>query len=152
MRAAPSIYRRFAAAEAGLAVKFAGVGLVGFAIDAALLRLGMHLGAQPALARAISLIIAMQVTFSINGLLIFRCMTRKNCGRQWLGYMATNGFGNFCNYWIFVTLVSLHHRVVSNTWFALVAGAFTAYLINYLGARLVVFGKDRAAALRRLRA
>ena len=65
--------------EAGLAVKFALVGLVGFAIDAIVLRGGLALGFQPAIARAASIICAMQVTFVINGLYIFRCLTTATC-------------------------------------------------------------------------
>ncbi len=132
-----------------MALRFAGVGLIGFAIDAALLRVGLGLGLTAASARVISLICAMQVTFAINGLVVFRCLTARKFARQWFGYMTTNRFGNFCNYWIFVTLVSTHWRVVSNPYLALIAGAATAYLINYAGARLLVFGKGRAAAVLR---
>jgi hypothetical protein len=57
--------------------------------------------------------------------------------------MATNGFGNFCNYWIFVTLSSLHGRIVSQWFLALPISALSAYLINYAGVRLVVFGRPR---------
>ena len=79
--------------EAGFAVKFALAGLVGFAVDATVLHLGLTHGLSPALARAISIISAMQVTFLINGLVIFRCLTRGNCIRHWAAYMVTSGFG-----------------------------------------------------------
>jgi len=129
--------------EAGLAAKFAGVALLGFAIDAALLHAGVSLGLQPAIARIISLFCAMQATFAVNGLYVFRCLTRTSVVRHWLGYMATSGIGNFCNYWIFVTLVSLHWTLVSNNFVALAAGSLSAWLINYAGARLLVFGPAR---------
>ena len=129
--------------EARLAIKFAAVGLVGFAIDAILLKIGlaMHLG--PAWARLISLTLAMQVTFAINRTHVFRCRGTEGLPRQWCAYMATNGFGNFCNYWIFVTLSSLHGQLVAEPFVALPISAFTAYLINYAGVRLVVFGRER---------
>jgi putative flippase GtrA len=133
--------------EAGMAVKFAAVGLVGLLTDGMLLRLGLAVGMSPAIARAISLFCAMQVTFTINGMVVFRCLTLKRLARQWAGYMATNGFGNVCNYWIFVTLVSLHRPLVSNPYVALIVGAFAAYLINYAGARLLVFGAGRTGAI-----
>ncbi|HEY5071137.1 MAG TPA: GtrA family protein [Caulobacteraceae bacterium] len=139
--------RRTAGVEAGLALKFAAVGLIGFVIDAALLRLGMGLGLHAAVARAVSLFVAMQATFAINGLQVFHCLTRKRLLAQWAGYMATNGFGNLCNYWIFVTLISLHHSPFSNPYFAIVAGSLAAYLINYAGTRLLVFGKGRASVI-----
>jgi putative flippase GtrA len=57
--------------------------------------------------------------------------------------MATNGVGNFCNYWIFVTLSSLHGRLVSEPFVALAISAATAFVINFAGARLLVFGRER---------
>ena len=131
---------RSAGWEARTALRFAGVGLIGLAVDALLLRLGMATGLSPAAARAISLVFAMQVTFAINGTLVFHCLTARKLARQWAGYMAANGLGNLCNYWIFVTLVSSHWPVVANPFVALVVGSITAYLINYAGTRLLVFG------------
>jgi len=133
--------------EARMALRFAAVGLIGFAIDAALLRLGIGLGLHAALARAISLICAMQVTFTINGVAVFRCLTARKLPGQWAGYMIANGFGNLCNYWIFLTLISIHRPVMSNPYVALVAGSIAAYLVNYAGTRLLVFGKGRVGAV-----
>jgi putative flippase GtrA len=130
--------------EAGMAVKFAAVGLLGLLTDVILLRLGMTVGMSAAIARAISLLCAMQVTFTINSTAVFRCLTLEKLARQWAAYMTTNGLGNFCNYWIFVSLVSLHRPFVSNPYVALPVGAATAYVINYAGARLLVFGSGRA--------
>jgi len=132
-----------AAREARTAIKFAAVGLIGLAIDAALLRAGIVLGLSPAIARIISLFFAMQATFAVNGLIVFRCLTRERLPAQWASYMATNGLGNFCNYWIFVTLVSLHPSVISNYYVAICVGAFFAWMINFAGARLVAFGPAR---------
>ena len=53
--------------------------------------------------------------------------------------MVTNGFGNVFNYWIFVTLVSLHLPVLSNHLAALSIAAFTAWLMNYASIRFLVF-------------
>lgn len=127
--------------EAGMALRFAGVGLIGFLVDAVLLRVGIDLGLGAAGSRAISLICAMQITFAINGLLVFRCLTLRKLAGQWAGYMIANGFGNLCNYVIFLSLVSSHWPVISLPLVALVAGSIAAYLINYAGTRLLVFGK-----------
>ena len=134
---------RVTAHEAGLAIKFAAVGLVGFTVDAILLKAGLALHMGPAWARLISLTLAMQVTFTVNRMHVFHCWGQPGLMRQWCAYMATNGFGNFCNYWIFVTLSSLHGRLVSEPFVALPISAFAAYLINYAGVRLVVFGRSR---------
>ena len=130
---------KVAAHEIRLAAKFGGVGLIGFAVDATLLRLGLHLGLEAAWARVISLTCAMHATFLINGLFVFHTLELRRLGRQWLGYMLANGFGNFCNYWIFVTLVSLHWRPVSEPLVALTVGSICAWAVNFICTRLWVF-------------
>jgi len=83
----------------------------------------------------------MQVTFTINGLVVFKCLNRTSLIHQWRRYMVANGFGNFCNYWIFVTLVSTHWPVIANPMVAIAVGSATAWAINYLGTRFYAFAK-----------
>jgi putative flippase GtrA len=143
---APAAANLAAAVREGvLATKFAGVSLIGFAIDACLLHVGIAAGVAPAWARVISLFCAMQATFVINGLHVFRTLDRRRLPHQWARYMVANGFGNFCNYWIFVTLVSLHWPVVSSPLVALAAGSFAAWMINFTCTRFFVFGKAKGA-------
>jgi putative flippase GtrA len=137
-----------------LAVKHAGVSGVGFAVDLALLHAAIGLGLEPAWARVISLGCAMQVTFVVNGLYVFRTLRhdRRGLAGQWASYLVTNAFGNLCNYWIFVTLVSLHHPVVSRPVWALCLASLSAWGLNYGAARLLVFGVGRALRPSRPRA
>jgi putative flippase GtrA len=125
--------------EAGLAMKFAGVSLIGLATDVGLLHVIVAAGVAPVWARVISLFCAMQVTFVINGVHVFRCLDRKRLPHQWACYMASGGFGNICNYWIFVTLVSLHRPLVSDPLLDVAIGSFCAWMINFIGARFLVF-------------
>ena len=125
--------------EFRLALHFGGVGMIGFCVDAGLLRLGLALGLAAWAARIVSLFMAMQATFTINGLFVFRSLERGKILRQWSGYMLANGLGNFCNYWIFLTLVSTHWPAVSNRYFALAIGSLSAWAINFAGTRLFVF-------------
>ena len=125
------------------AAKFAAVGCVGLAADIALLKAGLEAGQSPLQARVISLGCAMQVTFLINGFLVFRCLTRETCLRQWAAYMSSNGLGNLCNYLIFAGLVVSRTPVMSRHYVALAIGSLSAYLINYAGVRLLAFGRPR---------
>lgn len=68
--------------EARMALRFAAVGLVGFAVDALLLKVGLVLGLTAAAARVVSLFCAMQITFAINGTLVFRCLTVRKLAGQ----------------------------------------------------------------------
>jgi putative flippase GtrA len=129
-----------ARSERKLALGYSLVACIGFVVDASLLVAIEHLGVEPAWARVMSLTLAMQATFWINGLFIFRCLTKQSWLGAWGGYMVTSGFGNFCNYWTFVTLVSLHNHTLSNRLLDLVIGGLVAWSINYLCARFLIFG------------
>jgi len=129
-------------------VKFTAVALVGFTISAGILRLGLEAGLRPWAARLIALICAMNVTFLINRRFVFGALTRKRIFTQWTAYAANSAVGNFCNYWVFVTLESTHRAVIGDPYVALLAGSIVAWAINFTGARFVVFG----GAARRLMA
>ena len=131
-----------------LLAKFTGAALVGFAFSAVALHLGLQAGLRGWAARLIALLLAMHVTFLINGRFTFNALTRARFLPLWGAYVANSAFGNACNYLVFLTLRSTHRPFVSNPDVAFVAGAMTAWGINYLGARYVVFG----AAGRRLAA
>ncbi len=136
--------------EAATALKFAAVGGLGFLADISVLRLclrGLHL--TPFEGRAISLTCAMQVTFLINGLFVFRCLGWRSCGRQWLAYMGSNGLGNLINYLIFAGLVASRWPEVSRNGWALVISSSVAYALNFLSARFMVFGAPTAHAARK---
>lgn len=138
-----------ARAELTVAACHAGVSLIGFGVDFAVLHAAMSLGLEAAWARVISLACAVHVTFVLNGWFVFRCLRWEGrLVRRWAAYMASNAFGNLVNYWIFVTLVSLHHEVVSRPAAALGLASFSAWLINYAAARLWVFGDSLRLRLR----
>jgi putative flippase GtrA len=117
-----------------------------------ILHLGLHAGLRGWAARLIALLVAMHVTFFINGRFTFNALTRERFLPLWAAYVANSAFGNSCNYFVFLTLRSTHRPVISNADVAFVAGAIAAWAINFLGARFVVFGnagRRLAAGLRR---
>lgn len=133
-----------------LLLKFSGVALIGFAVSALVLKLGLENGLRPWSARLIALLCAMNVTFLINGRFVFRALTRRRFFAQWAAYTANSAFGNFCNYWIFVTLESTHRRVVGDPYVDLVIGSIAAWAINFTGARFLVFGGAGRRLARRM--
>jgi putative flippase GtrA len=131
--------------EVATALKFAAVGGLGFLTDISVLHLCLRvLQLTPLEGRAVSLTCAMQVTFLVNSLLVFRCLTWRSCGRQWLAYMGGNGLGNLINYLVFAGLVSSRLPEVSRNGWALVISSLIAYAFNFLSARLMVFGRPSA--------
>jgi putative flippase GtrA len=129
-----------AAGRRRLLAKFSGVALIGLAVSAVVLHLGLEAGLRAWAARLIALLCAMNVTFLINGRFVFRALTRERFFAQWVAYLANSAFGNVCNYGVFVALESTHRPVIGNPYVALVAGSITAWAINFTGARLLVFG------------
>jgi putative flippase GtrA len=116
------------------------VALIGFAVSAAILHLGLEAGLRAWAARLIALLFAMHMTFLINGRFVFHALTRERFLAQWAAYVANSAVGNACNYWVFVTLESTHRPVIGNPYLALLAGSVTAWAINFTGARYLVFG------------
>jgi putative flippase GtrA len=129
--------------EAAIALKFAAVGGLGFLTDISVLHLCLRgLGLTPFEGRAVSLTCAMQTTFLINGLLVFRSLTWRDGARQWLAYMGANGLGNLINYAVFAGLVASRLPEVSRNGWALVISSLIAYAFNFLSARYMVFGRS----------
>lgn len=136
-----------------LLAKFTGASLIGFVFSAATLHLGLDAGLRPWAARLIALVVAMHVTFLINGRFVFKALTRERFFGLWGAYMTNSAFGNLCNYCVFVALHGSHRPIVGRAWVAFLAGSVAAWAINFLGARFVVFSeKGRRAALRVCRA
>jgi len=126
----------------GLTLKYCAVSLCGFAVNIALLRLLTGAGLEPAYAQVLSLLAAVQTTFWLNAMVVFRHVQIRGWVRHWLAYMGASGLGLICNTLIFTTLLSLHRPIVSNQMFAVCAGAFAAWVINFTITRLVVFNPN----------
>jgi putative flippase GtrA len=132
------------AREMGLAAKFGAVSVVGFVADAAALRLGLAAGIGVSLARLISLALAMQITFGLSRRLVFSHPAHGGLGGQWWRYMIANSFGGLCSFAVFVGLTALKWPVVLGPWTALVLSSGAAFVVNYIGTRLFVFGRELA--------
>ena len=124
---------------AALFLKFAVVGALGFATDAGLLALGLRAGLSIGIARAISLGVALHLTFLLNGLFVFATLRRSALPRQWASYMLANGAGALCNYLVFISLIASRAPVLSDRPVAFVAAAVIALGVNFTGSRLVAF-------------
>jgi putative flippase GtrA len=134
------------AGELRLAGKFAAVCVVGFLADAGALRLGLGLGLGATLARLISLALSLQITFGLSQWLVFHPTGQGTLFGHWWRYMVANTFGGLCNLWIFVALMGRERLGAAGPWAALVLSSGAAFLINYAGTRLFVYGRDLAAA------
>lgn len=121
---------------------FALGGVVGFVVDAGIVH-GLVRWADwsPYLARVVSFLCAASVTWVWNRTFTFAHRRRSGKRGEWLRWVGVMAVGAVLNYGIFALLVA---------WFALVhqwpvlgvaAGSACAALINFAGARAVVFNR-----------
>ena len=141
------------ARELILASRFAAVSFVGFAADAIGLKAGLVLGFGAEASRVVSLLAALQVTFFLSRWLVFTGNPPGTLRRDWWRFMAANTFGSLCNLGVFVAMTRAPWPDLpdpwpdpSAPWVALLVSAGAAYVINYAGTRLFVYGRVRTSA------
>jgi putative flippase GtrA len=132
--------------EIRLAGKFAAVSMVGFLLDALALRIGLGLGLTVAVSRLLSLGVALQATFLLSRAFVFHVSERSDLLGQWWRFMIANGFGGLCNFWVYLFLMGFAWAGPFGFWAPLLLSASSAYVINYAGARLFVYGRELAEA------
>lgn len=122
-------------------VQFAGVGAIGFVIDAAifLALTGWYADWHPYAARAISATCSITTTWALNRRVTFREQKSPDAHSEYLRYVAAQVFGLILNLGVFaagVATVPLLRRVPL---LALVLGAAVALAANFLTAKHVAF-------------
>jgi putative flippase GtrA len=112
------------------------------------LKIGLVLGQSAEVSRVLSLLVALQVTFFLSRRLVFTDNPPGTFGRDWWRFMVANTFGSLCNLAIFVAMTRAPWPDLpdpwpdpSAPWVALLVSASIAYVINYLGTRLFVYGR-----------
>lgn len=138
--------------ELSLALRFAAVSLVGFAVDAMGLKTGLVLGVGAEISRIGSLVVALQVTFFLSRRLVFTHNPPGTLRRDWWRFLVANTFGSLCNLGIFVAMTRAPWPDLpepwpapSAPWVALLVSASVAYVVNYVGTRLFVYGRTLSA-------
>jgi peptidoglycan/LPS O-acetylase OafA/YrhL/putative flippase GtrA len=124
-------------------LRFCVVGGAGFVIDAGLLALvlNMGLGLGPLVARLISVVVAVIATFLLNRLWAFHGADKGGAVQAFALYVAVQGVGLLCNLAIYTGLVLLAPPPLSNPIVAVAIASALALVVNYLGARHIVFSE-----------
>lgn len=122
--------------------RFCVVGGIGFFTDAGLLELGVAAGLKPAVARAFSVAIALQVTYALHRSFTFRA--ERAGPRRWLRFLAANLLGAAVNYGVFLLVLGQLAALDAQAarLIALVAGTGVALVVNYTMNRLFVFAAE----------
>ena len=129
-------------------LRFALVGVIGFALDAGILSvLVSMLGFNPYAARAISFTIAVFGTWLINRHWTFgeRQLARPGVGSEYMRYMAVQILGAASNLCVFVFALRRDPSLLRYPVIPLALGAAVGLVVNFVGSRVWVFA-DRSDA------
>jgi putative flippase GtrA len=125
--------------------RFLVVGTIGFGIDGGLLYLLVRSGVDPYLARALSFPPAVTATWYLNRVWTFAAR-QGAVRRQYARYLAVQLVGALSNYAVYAAILSLGHRTPEGALVALAAGSIAGLVINFAGARALVFVSGGSAA------
>lgn len=125
-------------------VRFCVIGGVGFVVDCAVLLALMHWASADALAaRLVSFACAVLVTFDLNRRWTFRDAAPRPFLVEFLAYLGIQGFGFVCNFGIYAACYFALRPSQTAPLVSLAIASAGALLVNYAGARFLVFRPGR---------
>lgn len=124
--------------------RFFVVGALGFCVDAGLLVLLISAGSGPYWGRLISFPAAVTVTWYLNRIWTFRGSATANPAKEYTSYLGVQIVATLANFAIYSALLRwVFGESAEMAVPALGVGAIAGLVINYFGARVIVFvGED----------
>ena len=120
-------------------IRFAGVGGIGFVVDGAILLALVGGGVDPFIARLMSFPFAAVATWWFNRAWTFRGRSSYRARRELTSYLAVQLTGAFVNYGVYSFSLSVLGTSLSATLLAFCFGSTCGFLVNFFGARHLVF-------------
>jgi putative flippase GtrA len=118
--------------------RFVVVGAIGFAIDGSLLYLLVRNGTNPYLARGVSFPPAVTATWYLNRSWTFAAHAGST-HQQYARYITVQIAGALSNYAVYALVLLLIYQTAEKALVALAVGSATGLLVNFVGARTLVF-------------
>ncbi|WP_247877740.1 GtrA family protein [Azospirillum thiophilum] len=119
--------------------KFGAVGIVGLAVDTAVLYAGLALGLEFFAARIPSFFAAATATWALNRAFTFRGAAVEPLHRQWAKFIAANAIGGVINYGVSVGLESGVQLIAEHPFLAVAAGSIAGMFFNFAASKHLVF-------------
>ena len=148
VRAQPVI-GRFLPPLDGHFMRFCCAGGLGFVIDFTVLKTVVHLGLNPIGARCVSFSVAVVATWLVNRAWTFKAHSTpggRALIREFAGYLAVQSVGFAANFSVYTAMVigipALNGRLLPPA----VAGTAVGLVVNYLGAKHLVFRRRARAS------
>ena len=130
-------------------LRFGVAGLVGLAVDIAVLYAALYLGCGPLVGRVLSFLAAVVATYAINRRFTFGAAAAASTlspWQQWWRYLGAMAFGGAVNYGVYCLIVLLwptSGALASLQAFApmvaVACGSLAGMTLNFLSAKLLVF-------------
>ncbi len=130
--------------ELHCALKYLGVGSLGFLTDAGLLALQVHgLGMGPYAARIPSFLGAVTITWWLNRQHTFKGFTRYSAVSEYRRYFLVQSMGALANFAVYAAAIAGNASFAHYPVAALALGSIFGLAVNYAFARLYVFPGSR---------
>ena len=142
------VFGRFLPPIDGHFARFCCVGGLGFVVDFTVLKTVVHLGLNPYGGRWVSFSVAVVATWLVNRAWTFRehAAQRRPLLAEFAGYLAVQSVGFAANFTVYALIVAevsaLNGRLLPPT----IAGTAAGLVINYLGAKHLVFRRRARAS------
>ena len=133
--------------DAGLIVKFFKFGCIGgvvFVFDASCFWLLIHLLGVPGLARAISVLLAMTLSWWLNRRFTFHASANRANWSELVKFMLSQLPGACINALISVVAFTYLAVSLNNPWISTALGSCAGLVANFVMANFFVFGKKTA--------
>ncbi|WP_448204473.1 GtrA family protein [Azospirillum sp. sgz302134] len=120
--------------------KFGAVGVIGLAVDTAVVYALLYgAGLEFFAARIPAFLAAATTTFALNRAFTFRGAAEEPLHRQWAKFIAANAFGGVVNYGVSVGLESSVAVVAAHPFLAVAAGSIAGMFLNFAASKHLVF-------------
>jgi putative flippase GtrA len=123
-------------------VRFGGIGIVGFMIDAGILQSLFSLGIPPLLGRCVSFPVAVTATWLLNRRHTFRDRHQTRSRAGYPLYLSGQTIGSLLNFAVFGVLIRDWPAAAHRPVLALAFGAGLGLLFNYGWSNFIVFRKS----------
>lgn len=123
-------------------LKFAAVGVIGFAVDASVLHvLALEFGADLYTARVASYLCAATTTWWLNRRWTFASRA-PGIIQEWARFVSVNLGGGIVNYTIYAVLVALSEWFTAHLAVAVAIGSLSGMIVNFKGSEKLVFNNE----------
>jgi len=123
------------------ALRYLIVGGIGFIVDAGILWGLVQGGMNAWMARLLSFAVAVLVTWWLNRVWTFAQSRSQTMGRQVSAYFLVQICGALTNFAVYSLVLAFIPPTPVNAVIALAFGSAIGLIVNFAGAKLVVFGK-----------